>query len=75
MGVGMVKSLDGQSLLAFFTGGIGGVSTVISLWANPSNTGKHSENVNLSSGGVQVNVAEPLDESTQVSEPEKRFLR
>lgn len=70
MVVGMVKSQDGQSVLAFFTGGIGGVSTVSSLWANPSNTGKHDQ-VNLSSGGVQVNVAEP-DESVQDASEQRK---
>jgi hypothetical protein len=75
MAIGMLKSDNGQSVLAFFTGGIGGVSTVISLWANPSNSGKHSDQVNLSSG-LQVNVADPAAESAQeFSESEPQILR
>jgi hypothetical protein len=62
--------------LAFFTGGIGGVVTVISLWANPPGSTKHSDQVNLSSGGLQVNVAEPAAESAQeFSESEPQILR
>jgi hypothetical protein len=76
MTVGMLKSTDGQSKLAFFTGGIGGVITVISLWANPPSTQKQQDQVNLSSGGLQVNVSEPAAESfKQESEPEPRILR
>jgi hypothetical protein len=73
MAIGMLKSDNGQSVLAFFTGGIGGVSTVISLWANPSNSGKHSDQVNLSSG-LQVNVAEP-ESLQEIEESEKGVLR
>lgn len=78
MSIGMVKSNDGQSVLAFFTGGIGGAVTVISLWANPPGTNRQSsDQVNLSAGGLQVNVTEPpAHESVQeFSESEPRMLR
>jgi|GEM_PF-3301248 len=78
MTVGMLKSTDGQSTLAFFTGGIGGAVTVISLWANPPGTNRQSsDQVNLSAGGLQVNVSEPpAHESVQeFSESEPKVLR
>ena len=76
MGIGMMKSNDGQSVLAFFTGGIGGVVTIISLWANPPGINRQSDQVNLSAGGLQVNVTEPSTDSVQeFSESEPQILR